>query len=161
MKQKSLTVSFSPSAQADIFPVYVVNPNAVGSKVEGIQIANSHNSATHTCSIARIEYSKKYPTNINYFGDGSIRSQIWNYDGSAYSVMLKDVSIPATTALNVLQIPVFLRPRDIITLKPTSTGSGAVFKPTITVTEYFEDDADATTTVDIYSVFSQVLSGTY
>tara|TARA_R110002167_G_scaffold8176_6_gene37904 strand:+ start:218 stop:703 length:486 start_codon:yes stop_codon:yes gene_type:complete len=161
MKQKTLTISFAPSALADIFPIYVVNPNAVGCKVEGIQIANSHNSNTHTCSIARIEYGKRYASNINYFGDGTIRSQTWNYDGSAYSIILKDVSIPPTAALNVLQIPMYLRPKDVITLKPTSSNSGTVFRPTLTVTEFFEDDADATTVVDIYSAFASLLSGTY
>tara|TARA_R110000765_G_scaffold137073_1_gene236491 strand:+ start:540 stop:1025 length:486 start_codon:yes stop_codon:yes gene_type:complete len=161
MKQKSLTISFAPSAQSDIFPVYVVNPNALGCKIEGIQIANSHNTTNHTCTIARLEYAKKYSTNINYFGDGTIRSQTWNYDGSAYSIVLKDVSIPATAALNVLQIPIYLGPKDVITLKPTSSNSGTYFRPTITVTEYYEDDVDATKTVDIYSVFALLLSGDY
>ena len=161
MKQKTLTISFAPSAQSDIFPIYVVNPSSLGCKIEGIQVANSHSSDTHSCTIARIEYSKRYPTNVSYFGDGSIRSSVWNYDGSAYSVMLKDVNIPPSTSLNVLQIPVFLNAKDVITLKPTSSGSGTSFKPTITVTEFYEDDADASKTVDVHSIFSLMLAGEY
>jgi len=162
MKQKTLTVSFAPSATADIFPIYAVNPNALGCRVEGIQVANDSSTTQHTCTIARIEYEKKYASNINYFGDGvNIRSQDWNYDGSAYAVLLKQVVIPKSTALSVLDIPMHLKPNDVLTLKPTSVDSGDIFKPTVTVTEFFDDDADATTVVDVQTVFSALAAGTY
>jgi hypothetical protein len=162
MKQKTLTVSFAPSSLADVFPIYAVNPNALGCRIEGIQIANDSPNTQHTCTVARIEYEKKYATNINYFGDGStIRSQDWNYDGSAYAVLLRKVKIPASTALSVLDIPMYLKPKDVLSLKPTSDDSGSIFKPTVTVTEFFDDDADASTTVDISTVFTLMTLGTY
>lgn len=161
MKQKTLTVSFAPSSTSKVFPIYVVNPNSSGAKVEGIQIANSSNSATHTCNIVRLEYSKKWASDINYFGDGSVRSLTWNYTGSASSRILSEVKIPPNTSLNTLEIPIYLKPSDVIALTPVSVGSDTKFHPTVTIIEFYEDDADASTTVDIYSVFSSLLAGEY
>ena len=161
MKQKPLTISYAPSATDSIFPLYAVHPNAAGAKVEGIQIANEDSSNTYRCTIARIEYSRRYPTDIKYFGDGSVRSQVWNYDGSAYNVILRNVNIPPSTALNVLRIPMYLNANDVLTLNPRSVGSGSSFKPTITVTEFYDDDADATGVVDIPSIHSKLKNGTY
>ena len=160
MKTKNITISYDPSADGVIFPIYAVNPNAINAQVVGIQISN-FNEAAVKCTIARIEYTSKYPNTTRYWGDGSIKYQNFSYDSDAYKVILSKVVIHAGTALSILDTTIYLKPKDVITLRPDTVGSGTSFRPTITVIESFADDADATTTVDLDLVHTQLLAGTY
>tara|TARA_R110000822_G_scaffold27764_3_gene82530 strand:- start:8570 stop:9052 length:483 start_codon:yes stop_codon:yes gene_type:complete len=160
MKTKSLTISYTPSAVDQIFPIYAVNPNANSAVVKGLQVANFADSSMK-CTIARIEYSSKYPNTTLYWGDGSIKNQTFYYDSSAYQVLLNKVVIYPNAALSILDHELYLKPRDVITLRPISVGSSTSFRPTITVIESYDDDADATTVVDLNMVFDQLLAGTY
>tara|TARA_R110002167_G_scaffold284935_9_gene490117 strand:- start:332 stop:814 length:483 start_codon:yes stop_codon:yes gene_type:complete len=160
MKTKNLTISYDPSAEGVIFPIYAVNPNAQSATVEGLQISN-YNDSDLKCTVARIEYTAKYPNVTRYWGDGTIRYQTFSYDSSAYKVLLNKVVVYPGAALSVLDQQLYLKPKDVITLKPITSGSGTAFRPTITVVETFADDADATTVVDLSVVHTQLLGGTY
>tara|TARA_R110000851_G_scaffold154246_2_gene296429 strand:+ start:209 stop:691 length:483 start_codon:yes stop_codon:yes gene_type:complete len=160
MKTKSLTVSYTPSAVGVIFPIYAVNPNAESAVVEGLQISN-YDDSNLKCTVARIEYAAKYANTTRYWGDGSIKYENFSYDADAYKVLLRNVIIYPGAALSVLDNRLFLNAKDVITLKPTSSGSDTSFRPTITVTETYADDSDATTVVNLDEVHLQLLAGTY
>ena len=161
MKTKNLTISYNPSSVGEIFPIYAVNPNAKSAVVEGIYIANFELGVTLRCTVARIDYIARYAKSTTYWGDGSVKFEIFSYADDAYKIILNNVSIPPGTGLSVLDNLLYLKPKDVITLRPNSDGSATAFRPTVTVIETFADDDDASTVVDLNEVHLQLLAGTY
>ena len=157
MIEKNFTVSYEPSAVGTRTIVYAVNPNASYATVHGIQIANSTTSGFDVDS-AWVEDSKKV---INYassetLGDGTITKAKYLY-ASALHVIVEDVHIPAGAALGIISNPLYLQARDAVGIRPSTTGSDSAFKPVVTVTEFFSEDVDSTTSVDLDDVNNQFL----
>ena len=157
MKEKNFTVSYEPSAVGTRTIVYAVNPNASHATVLGIQVANATTSGFDV-DAAWVEDSKKV---VNYadsttLGDGTITKAKFFY-ASALHVIVEDVHIPAGAALGVIANPLFLQARDAVGIRPSTTGSDSAFKPIVTVTEFYDDDADMSTSVDLDDVNNQFL----
>ena len=160
MEQKQFSISYEPSAYDEKVCIYAVNPNAKYAQVEQIQIANSTTSSLDM-DVYWVDYSDVVAESIVYFGDGKIK-QIYNsYGGSALNSILINGNIPKGASLSVLNSHLYLDPRDFIFLRPASSGSGTAFKPLVTVTEYFEDGTNITTSVDLLDTNNNLNAKTY
>jgi hypothetical protein len=150
MEQKQFSISFEPSAYNQKVCIYAVNPNAKYATVEQIQVANSSTSSLEM-DVFWVDYSDATVSSTSRFGNGAIRQEFRNYGGSALNSVIIDATIPKGSALAVLNSNLYLDPKDFIFLRPATSGSdaGAAFKPTVSVTEYFEDANFVSTSVDL------------
>lgn len=160
MEQKQFSVSYEPSAYNVKTAIYAVNPNASYARVEGIQVANN-DSSDFTVDLFWVDESGKTVTNTIYTGSGKIRQEYYDYSGSALNLIIKDGVVPIGSALNVLSMNLYLDTKDFIFIRPSSSGSDNAFKPTISVTEYFEDGTFISTSVDLSNVNEQLTEGIY
>ena len=160
MEQKQFSISYEPSAYNEKVCIYAVNPNAKYAQVEQIQIANSTTSALDM-DIFWVDYSDVTVSATVYFGDGKIKQEYYSYGGSALNSILINGNIPRGASLSVLNSNLYLDPKDFIFLRPASSGSGTAFKPLITVTEYFEDGTNITTSVDLLTTNNSLVAKTY
>tara|TARA_R110000744_G_scaffold270628_1_gene383808 strand:- start:286 stop:768 length:483 start_codon:yes stop_codon:yes gene_type:complete len=160
MEQKQFSVSYEPSAYNEKVCVYAVNPNAKYASVEQIQIANSTTSG-FDMDVFWVDYSDVTVSSTNYYGDGSIRQEYYDYGGSALNSIIQNALVPKGSSLAVLNSPLYLDPKDFIFLRPASSGSGTAFKPLVTVTEYFEDGTYMSTSVDLVTTNTNLIAQTY
>ena len=97
---------------------------------------------------------------VIFFRCSSLTSSITKakfFYASALHVIVEDVHIPAGAALGVIANPLFLQARDAVGIRPSTTGSDSAFKPVVTVTEFFSEDVDSTTSVNLDDVNNQFL----
>tara|TARA_R110000851_G_scaffold289625_1_gene443764 strand:+ start:378 stop:860 length:483 start_codon:yes stop_codon:yes gene_type:complete len=160
MEQKQFSVSYEPSAYNEKVCVYAVNPNAKYAQVEQIQVANSTTSG-FDIDVFWVDYSDVTVSATNYYGDGSIRQEYYDYGGIALNSIIQNGYVPKGASLSVLNSPLYLDPKDFIFLRPASSGSGTAFKPLITVTEYFEDGTYISTSVDLITTNTNLIAKTY
>ena len=161
MIEKKFAVSYDPSAVGTRTFVYAVNPNAEYAIVETLQIANSSDS-TREFDVGWVEDSKKVidQDTSTYFGDGTIKVARYLY-ASALHIILEDAVLPTAAALKVIESPLYLSKRDAIAVRPSSSGSETSFKPLVVVTEYYLDDADSSTSVNLDDVNNLFLLNEY
>ena len=160
MASKNFTVSFEPSAYNVKTLAYAVNPNAQSAEVKAIQIANKSNN-THNVDVFWVEYKLKENDYAVYYGDGSTHQQYYTYPTSSVHTIIQNAEIPKGAALNVLSSPLYLEPKDFIYIRPSTSGSGDVFSPTVIVNEEFYDDTYTHIKVDLSIANNEILSRIY
>ena len=161
MKEKNFTVSYEPSSVGTRTIVYAVNPHASYATVTSLHLANNTTTG-YDVDAAWVEDSKKVldAANSETFGDGTVIKARYLY-ASAIHVIIEDVLIPAGAALNIISYPIHLQAKDAVGIRPSTSGSDTAFKPLVTVTEFYADDADMSTSVNLDDVNNLFLNNEY
>ena len=160
MITKPLSISHDPSAYNVKAAIYAVNPYAVYAVVENIQVANAA-SISYNMDVYWVDYSLRTLEETKYYGDGSVFEHYYSYGGDALHPLIIGGLVPKGSSLSVISSPIYLKPKDIIYLKPSSSGSGSAFSPIVSVVEYFEDATYKHINVNLDTVTQQITDRIY
>jgi hypothetical protein len=148
MQEKRFTVSYAPSATEDIL-TYAVNSKALYAEIKSIQIANTA-SSDYEVDVKWVDDSEKNVSATVYHGDGrTVAYYRYDYSSSAMHDIIQNGYIPAGAVLAVLDAPMYLQPKDFLTVKPQNTNSVNKLRALISVVEYYDDGLDLLTVRDL------------
>jgi len=136
--------------------VYAVDPAALYAEVHSVILSNT-DSTDKTSTVLWKDYSTQYVTTSTFWGDGNTPND-WAYDYISYSI-ITNASVPNGASLHVLNSPLFLSPKDFITVSASVTDSITV---TVIVTECFSEEQDSNSySLNLETVNSQISDKTY
>ena len=154
------STTFEPSAYNVKTLAYAVNPDVEYSEIMAIQIANKSGNS-HTVDVFWVEYALREVNYIDKYVDGSISQIYYNYPTKSVHTIIQNGLIPKGASLNVLSTSLYLKPKDFIYVRPSSSGSDSVFTPTVTVDEVFPPSVNTITPVNLTDITNKIAAKTY
>ena len=153
--KKYLSVGYTCTGTGDNV-VYSVDPAASYAEVHSVILSNTDGS-DKSATVYWKDYSTQYINASTFWGDGNTPNS-FVYDYSSYSI-ITDGAIPNGASLHVLDAPLFLSPKDFITVAASVTDSISV---TVIVTECFVNPPESLSySVDLAAVNTEVVNNTY
>jgi len=153
--KKYLSVGYTCTGTGDNV-VYAVDPDALYAEVHSVILSNI-DSTDKTATVKWKDYSTKAVVTSTFWGDGNTPND-WTYFYTSYS-MITDSVIPNGASLHVLDGPLFLDPKDFITVSASDKDTITV---TVVVSECFSVEPESLSySQDLTTLNTQVTEDTY